>query len=103
MDAGPKTVGYLFTRNQLPRSLEQHFQDLKRLLLQLDPQSASTQFPRFKIDFENPKPNDLCRILVHTYSTETTFKILLVEVLTSSQTLNLLLTARVTASLVFVY
>ena len=52
----PKSLAQLFPGYQLSGLFQQHRQDLKRLLLQPDPQAALRQFARSKVDLEDTKP-----------------------------------------------
>jgi len=52
---GPKFRLEFLTRYHLAHALEQHRQDLKRLLLQFDLQAFPAQFARSKINLESPE------------------------------------------------
>jgi hypothetical protein len=52
----PKFLAQLLSGYQLSRSFEQHRQDLKRLLLQPDPQATLRQLARSQVDLKDTKP-----------------------------------------------
>ena len=53
----PKLFLEFFPRHDLAGTLQQHIQNLKRLLLQLDFAALPAQFAGLKINLEDPKPN----------------------------------------------
>jgi hypothetical protein len=54
---GPDAVAQLFSCDHLTLFLQQHRENLERLLLQLDLQPLPPQFPGTQIDFEYSEPN----------------------------------------------
>src|SRR5438132_14024357 len=57
--AGPQLQPQLLARHHMSRTLEQHQQDLKRLILELDAPPLFAQLARQPIGFEGAKPKGL--------------------------------------------
>ena len=54
---GPEPLAHRLAGDHLARALEEHHQQLKRLLLQLQPDALAPKLPRLEIDFEGPEPD----------------------------------------------